>query len=272
MLFPAVDGARHCSTRSTGVSLPCGSLRRLRGWFASLVRGPVVRSPWSKTATHGMGKCFFFCFNHWYIEVHNPTTDYGPRTTHDQDCHPRRLRLHGAGTDQDPASPSRARRSSPSLRGKRGTLRSPSCTPASPAGSTCAWNRSTPTGSPRAACSASSAACRTARACAAVAPLLERGIRVIDLSADYRLRDPNVYAQWYGESHHDLANLAQAVYGLPEMYGEPIGTARLVANPGCYPQTGILGLAPLVAEAHRPARSSSSTARAASPGRAARRS
>jgi N-acetyl-gamma-glutamyl-phosphate reductase len=77
--------------------------------------------------------------------------------------------------------------------------------------------------------------------------LLNRGLRVIDLSADYRLRDPNVYAQWYGESHEDLAHLAQAVYGLPEIYGEAIDTADLVANPGCYPQTAILGLAPLVA-------------------------
>jgi len=76
---------------------------------------------------------------------------------------------------------------------------------------------------------------------------LQRGLRVIDLSADYRLRDPNVYAQWYGESHEDLANLTQAVYGLPELYGDEITTAQLVANPGCYPQTGILGLAPLVA-------------------------
>jgi N-acetyl-gamma-glutamyl-phosphate reductase len=80
--------------------------------------------------------------------------------------------------------------------------------------------------------------------------LLERGIRVIDFSADYRLRDPNVYAQWYGESHRDLAHLAQAVYGLPELYGEEIVTAQLVANPGCYPQTAILGLAPLVAGNH----------------------
>src|SRR6516164_5088459 len=77
--------------------------------------------------------------------------------------------------------------------------------------------------------------------------LLERGVRVIDLSADYRLRDPNVYAQWYGESHADLAHLAQAVYGLPELYGDEIATAHLLANPGCYPQTAILGLAPLVA-------------------------
>jgi N-acetyl-gamma-glutamyl-phosphate reductase len=80
--------------------------------------------------------------------------------------------------------------------------------------------------------------------------LLERGVRVIDLSADYRLRDPNVYAQWYGESHEDLAHLAQAVYGLPELYGDDLPSAQLVANPGCYPQTGILGLAPLVAGKH----------------------
>jgi N-acetyl-gamma-glutamyl-phosphate reductase len=83
-----------------------------------------------------------------------------------------------------------------------------------------------------------------------IGPLLDRGMRVIDLSADYRLRDPNVYAQWYGESHNDLAHLAQAVYGLPELYGNEIATAQLVANPGCYPQTAILGLAPLVAGHH----------------------
>jgi len=85
---------------------------------------------------------------------------------------------------------------------------------------------------------------------AAIPGLLERGVRVIDLSADYRLRDPNVYAQWYGEGHRDLAHLAQAVYGLPEIYGEEIPTAHLIANPGCYPQTAILGLAPLVAGKH----------------------
>lgn len=77
--------------------------------------------------------------------------------------------------------------------------------------------------------------------------LLDRGLRVVDLSADYRLRDPNLYAQWYGESHQDVGHLAQAVYGLPEIYGDEIRSAQLVANPGCYPQTGILGLAPLVA-------------------------
>ncbi len=77
--------------------------------------------------------------------------------------------------------------------------------------------------------------------------VLQRGLRVVDLSADYRLRDPNVYAQWYGASHEDLANLTQAVYGLPEIYGDEIATAQLIANPGCYPQPAILGLAPLVA-------------------------
>ena len=70
--------------------------------------------------------------------------------------------------------------------------------------------------------SASSAACRTASAWDTLPALLERGLRVIDLSADYRLRDPNVFAQWYGESHRDLAHLAQAVYGLPEIYGDEI--------------------------------------------------
>ena len=80
-----------------------------------------------------------------------------------------------------------------------------------------------------------------------IPPLLDRGIRVIDLSADYRLRDATVYKEWYKEAHHDAKNLAHAVYGLPELYGDTINGARLVANPGCYPQTAILGLAPLVA-------------------------
>jgi N-acetyl-gamma-glutamyl-phosphate reductase len=80
--------------------------------------------------------------------------------------------------------------------------------------------------------------------------LFNRGVRVIDLSADYRLRDPNIYAQWYGESHQDVDHLHQAVYGLPEIYGDEIAAAQLVANPGCYPQTAILGLSPLVAGKH----------------------
>src|SRR5262245_255262 len=80
-----------------------------------------------------------------------------------------------------------------------------------------------------------------------VKPLLERGIRVVDLSADYRLKDPSEFAQWYGEPPHDTANLAHAVYGLPELFAKEVKAARLVANPGCYPQTAILGLAPLLA-------------------------
>lgn len=81
-----------------------------------------------------------------------------------------------------------------------------------------------------------------------VGPLLDRVIRVVDLSADYRLKDPAVYAEWYGSPHHDTKNLSHAVYGLPELHADRIRTAKLVANPGCYPQTGVLGLAPLVAE------------------------
>lgn len=81
---------------------------------------------------------------------------------------------------------------------------------------------------------------------ASIPSLIAEGIKVIDLSADYRLRDAKVYAQWYKHEHTDTANLAHAVYGLPEVYGDQLKNARLVANPGCYPQTGILGLAPLV--------------------------
>lgn len=79
-----------------------------------------------------------------------------------------------------------------------------------------------------------------------VAALLEHGIRVIDLSADYRLHDPARQLQWYGHSHADPGNLHLAVYGLPEFHASAIRNARLVANPGCYPQTVILGMAPLV--------------------------
>jgi N-acetyl-gamma-glutamyl-phosphate reductase len=81
---------------------------------------------------------------------------------------------------------------------------------------------------------------------ATIPQLIAQGIKVIDLSADYRLRDARVYAQWYKHVHTDTANLAHAVYGLPEVYGDQIKGATLIANPGCYPQTGILGLAPLV--------------------------
>jgi len=79
-----------------------------------------------------------------------------------------------------------------------------------------------------------------------VPKLLETGMRVIDLSADYRLDHPDVYAQWYGQKHADPARLGHVVYGLPELFRERIRDAQLVANPGCYPTSAILPLAPLV--------------------------
>jgi N-acetyl-gamma-glutamyl-phosphate reductase len=84
-------------------------------------------------------------------------------------------------------------------------------------------------------------------ASAAVIPmLLDAGSRVVDFSADYRLNDPEVYAQWYGLKHTDPERLAKTVYGLPELFRDEIPPARLVANPGCYPTTAILALAPLL--------------------------
>ena len=76
--------------------------------------------------------------------------------------------------------------------------------------------------------------------------LLSGGARVIDFSADYRLQDPDVYAQWYGQKHGDPQGLAGAVYGLPELFADQIPDARLIANPGCYPTSAILALAPLL--------------------------
>ena len=77
--------------------------------------------------------------------------------------------------------------------------------------------------------------------------LRERGVKVIDLSADYRLKDASTYADWYGHAHTDPSGLAEAVYGLPELYRSLIPPAGLIANPGCYTSTAILALAPLVA-------------------------
>jgi N-acetyl-gamma-glutamyl-phosphate reductase len=82
-----------------------------------------------------------------------------------------------------------------------------------------------------------------------VTPALRaRGVRVIDLSADYRLKDAATYADWYGHAHTDAEGLASAVYGLPELYRSIIPPANLIANPGCYTSTAILALAPLIAE------------------------
>lgn len=83
---------------------------------------------------------------------------------------------------------------------------------------------------------------------AVVPALRERGVRVIDLSADYRLKNPAVYADWYAHEHTDSAGLAEAVYGLPEIYADRVATANLIANPGCYTSTSILSLAPLISE------------------------
>ena len=86
----------------------------------------------------------------------------------------------------------------------------------------------------------------------AAAPLVkdlrERDVKVVDLSADFRFRDPLVYADWYRE-HPAPEMLAQSVYGLPELgYREQIRDADLVANPGCYPTAALLALKPLAAE------------------------
>jgi N-acetyl-gamma-glutamyl-phosphate reductase len=77
-----------------------------------------------------------------------------------------------------------------------------------------------------------------------VSELLARGVQVVDLSADFRLRDPAVYEEWYREHPHPEL-IGEAVYGLPELYREQLRGARLVANPGCYPTAAILSLAPL---------------------------
>lgn len=77
--------------------------------------------------------------------------------------------------------------------------------------------------------------------------LLERGVRIVDLGADFRLRDANEYRHWYKLEHGAPDTLAGAVYGLPEWHRAAIKSARLVANPGCYPTTASLALAPFVA-------------------------
>jgi N-acetyl-gamma-glutamyl-phosphate reductase len=81
----------------------------------------------------------------------------------------------------------------------------------------------------------------------AVPALLEAGARVIDLGADFRLKDPALYARWYGSEHGAASFLGEAVYGLPEINREALRDARLVANPGCYPTAAALALLPLLA-------------------------
>jgi len=83
-----------------------------------------------------------------------------------------------------------------------------------------------------------------AAAAPTVAALRERGVRVVDLSADYRLRSLQTYERWYGE-HPRPQLMGEAVYGLSELHRDAIATAGIVANPGCYPTATLLALAPL---------------------------
>jgi len=75
--------------------------------------------------------------------------------------------------------------------------------------------------------------------------LRQAGKKVVDLSADFRLKDQSVYEEWY-QPHSSAQLLSEAVYGLPELYRDAIAGSSLVANPGCYPTSIILGLAPLL--------------------------
>ncbi|MCL0091420.1 N-acetyl-gamma-glutamyl-phosphate reductase [Dehalococcoidales bacterium] len=81
-----------------------------------------------------------------------------------------------------------------------------------------------------------------------VIPLLNHGIKVVDISADFRLKDAAQYLPWYGFTHPAPQLLKQAVYGLTELYRSQVASAQLVANPGCYPTGVILALAPVAKE------------------------
>src|SRR5262245_1172017 len=80
----------------------------------------------------------------------------------------------------------------------------------------------------------------------AITKILDKPVKVVDFSADYRLRDPESYAHWYGHNHPDPQRLGKVVYGLPELFGEQIIGEKLIANPGCYTSTSILAIAPLL--------------------------
>ncbi len=81
-----------------------------------------------------------------------------------------------------------------------------------------------------------------------VMQLVSQGTKVVDISADFRLKDASAYPQWYGFNHPDPSLLEQAVYGLTELHRPQVKLAQLVANPGCYPTGAILALAPSVKE------------------------
>jgi N-acetyl-gamma-glutamyl-phosphate reductase len=76
--------------------------------------------------------------------------------------------------------------------------------------------------------------------------LLNAGVKVIDLAADFRLQDTGVFEKWYKMPHTCADILKDAVYGLPELYREKVKSAKVIGNPGCYPTTVLLGLAPLL--------------------------
>lgn len=76
--------------------------------------------------------------------------------------------------------------------------------------------------------------------------LVAAGVKVIDLAADFRLQDAAVFQQWYKLPHSCTDLLAQSVYGLPELYAAEVANAQVIGNPGCYPTTVLLGLAPLL--------------------------
>ena len=82
----------------------------------------------------------------------------------------------------------------------------------------------------------------------ALAPLIERGVKAIDIAADFRIRDPRVFSMAYNVDHPAPQLLGSAVYGLPEIHREAIKATNLVANPGCYPEASILALAPAIRE------------------------
>ncbi len=90
--------------------------------------------------------------------------------------------------------------------------------------------------------------CLPHAASAAIVVKMLGAVRVIDFSADYRLRDAATYEEWYGNRHPDPQRLGEVVYGLPEIFRDRIEGADLIANPGCYSSTSILGLAPLLAK------------------------
>jgi len=81
-----------------------------------------------------------------------------------------------------------------------------------------------------------------------VPQLLGAGVKVVDLSADYRLHDVGLYEKTYAVKHTDAENIPRAAFGLPELFRKQIVGAKLVANPGCYPTGAVLALAPLLAE------------------------